>query len=637
MSMNVIDRKAVELLKSFIKEKLGGDIKKLRTYNLASLVEDRKYGSTNYPQAPIIKAVMAVAFGDVWPMLSVDTIDRGSYKCAAVQIFQNLFGINMCDLYFKGMQKFEPSSSQFQRALNVAHMTYSVGNLWVLPGNGTISNRILDNSYRYYMDKFLKNIYAVLTQQKRVDKTLQKAIENSPEMKPYYGEEGFQKFVKDMMLDDYVDYYGKPIDIFDFVWSSQKDLDRVTYFKAVDKYCSFCEKAFEKRADKIIEKLEKVLSNSSSILQSERPIVVTKLPNSESTPNNVPEANTLDRYGLAYSLMKMIIGAVIDDFDNRLPLLAEKDYFKQLCEKMELKLEGFTWDEFTISVERYDDIPVIFYGFPKPQREPQAKYGALLIDSNNKKLAYYTLEMCRKAETWALGLNTKDSHSLTGMYDMEPTKENFIKLIIPKDKLLPEIDIKSLLNLPSEYQILDKFPEDPMYSVNYGKDTSNCVSFMQSFPMSARRTMDYYNVQKIINGIHQSLGDNQALIEVKAGKTNHNRQYVYSIVKTKCEPSGVEYFMLMHVAYEDIAINVNGHFVEAGMTGMRDTMVWELACRQGLVSISNNSKWMYDPYDKTMDRPYMMNLSEKEEYDEMFPEHPLSQCRKFVKLITQTL
>ena len=155
--------------------------------------------------------------------------------------------------------------------------------------------------------------------------------------------------------------------------------------------------------------------------------------------------------------------------------MTDKEYFIELCKRMGLKLDGFNWDEFTISVERYDDIPVIFYGFPKPQREPQAKYGALLFDPNNKRLAYYTLEMCRKAETWALGLNTTDTHSLMGMYDMEPTKEHFIKLIIPKDKLVPEIDIKSLLNLPLEYKVLDKFPEDPMYSANYGKNTSNCV------------------------------------------------------------------------------------------------------------------------------------------------------------------
>ena len=634
----VHDKKAISLLQDFIREKLGGDIHKLNTYDFSTLNNDRKYGSTNCVDAPIVKAVMSLAFGDIWPELSMDTIARGPYKCATIQTYQNLFGMNMCDQYFKGMQKFEPSTSQFQRALKVSHLTYSIGNLWVLPGNGIISNRILDNSYRYYMDKFLKGIYAVLTQQKRVDKVLQEAIDNSPQMGVYYGEEGFQKFISEMMLEDYVNYYYKPIDIFDFVWSSQKDLDRYKYFKAVDEYCSFCEKAFVNRADKIIKKLEDALAAKPILQRPEGPIVTLQRPKPDyKQTDHVSDDNTIGRYGLAYNLMNMCIESVKENMDKRLPALADKDYFIEVCKRMGLKLDGFTWDEFTISVEKYDDISVIFYGFPKPQREPQAKYGALLIDLNKKMLDYYTLEMCRKPETWALGLNTSEAHSLMGMYDMEPTKENFLKLIIPKDKLMPEIDIKSLLNLPMEYKVIEKLPEDPMYSVNYGNNTSNCVSIIHSFPMSAKRTMVYYNVQKIISGIHQSLGENQALIEVNAGKTSQNRQYVYSIVKTLERPSGVQYFMLMHVSYEDIAININGFFVETGITGTRDTMIWELACRQGIVSFKDKSKWMFDPYDKSFNRPYMMNLSEKEEYDELFPDHPLSQCRKFVKLITERL
>ena len=634
----VLDNNAINLLREFVKEKLGGDIHKLKNYDFSTLDEDKKYGSTNHPQAPIVKAIMAVAFGDVWPGLSMEQIDHGPYKCDTIQTYQNLFGINMCDQYFKGMQYFKPSDSQFQRALKVAHLTYSVGNFWVLPGNGTISNRILDNSYRYYMDRFLKNIYAVLTEQKRVDKTLQKIIENCPQMKPYYGVDGFQKFVHDMMLDDYVDYYGKPMDIFDFVWSSMRALDRDSYFKAVDQYCSFCEKAFIKRADKIIKKLEMALSRQPVIQEAKRPIAVTVTPKSAPQRDEKgQDANIINRYDLAYSLMNMCIDTVKKDIDRRLPLLAEEDYFKKICENMGLEPKGFEWDELFISVEKFDDISIIFYGFPSPQKEPEAIYGALMIDLNTSNLTYYTLEMCSHPGRWALGENSTDHHALMGMYDMEPTKENFLKLIIPKDKLLPEIDIKSLLNLPEEYNVLSKTPAAPMYCVNYAKKTANSISFIQSFPINARHTMDYCNVQKIISGIHQSLGDNQALIEVKAGKTKNNRQYVYSIVKTLNKPSGVQYYMLMHIAYENIAINVNGHFIEAGMTGLRDTTIWELACREGIVSSIDKSKWCFDPYDKTLKRPYLMNLSEKEEYDEIFPDHPLSQCRKFVKLIIQTL
>ena len=632
------DIKAINLLREFVREKLGGDIRKLKTFDFTTLDEDRKYGATNHPQAPIVKAIMVVAFGDVWPELSMNQIDHGPYKCDTIQTYQNLFGINMCDQYFKGMQYFKPTDSQFQRALRVAHLTYSVGNFWVLPGNGAISNRILDNSYRYYMDKFLKNIYAVLTEQKRVDKTLQKAIENAPKMKPYYGVEGFQKFVHDMILEDYVDYYSKPMDIFDFVWSSMRGLDRDKYFKAVDQYCSFCEKTFVKRADKIVKKLEMILSRQPEIQKVERPIAVTKIPRPEpKMDGKEQEINTINRYGLAYNLMNMCIDSVKNDLDRRLPLLAEEGYFIEICKRMGVEPEGFEWDDFLISVERFEDITIIFYGFPEPQKEPEAKYGALMINSDSKELAYYTLEMCSHPRRWALGRNATDHHALMGMYDMEPTKENFLKLIVPKEKLLPEIDIKTLLDLPKEYKISANSSAAPMYCVNYTLYTSNSSIFIQSFPISARSTMDYYNVQKIISGIYQSLGENQALIEVKAGKTKHNRQYVYSIVKTKSEPIGVQYYMLIHIAYENIAISVNGHFIEVGMTGLRDTTIWELAYREGVVSSTDNSKWCFDPYDKTLKRSYLMNLSEKEEYDEMFPDHPLSQCRKFVKLITQKL
>lgn len=57
-----------------------------------------------------------------------------------------------------------------------------------------------------------------------------------------------------------------------------------------------------------------------------------------------------------------------------------------------------------------------------------------------------------------------------------------------------------------------------------------------------------------------------------------------------------------------------------------------MALRKGLVELSNNTAkgWMKDPYDENIDLPYMMNLSEKEEYDKMFPEHPLSRLRKYL-------
>lgn len=626
------DSKSIILLQSFIKEKLGGDIRKLRDFDLCSLEEDRKYGSTNYADAPIIKAILTLAYSDKWPDLSYDNITRGAFECDKINKIEQLFGFNMNFQYFKGMQKFNPSPSQQQRAIKVTHMCGTIGNFWVLPKKESIVSCILDNGYRYYMDKFLKSIYAILTQKKRVDGKLKSAIEsNKRYFDKYQGEEGFKSFVTDMMLEDFVDYYGKPEETFMFVWSAMKDLDRTTYFKAVDQFCAFCEKFIPNRGDKIIAKLESVLSGK----MDDQPICTTILPKRK--PANDGENKTLRRYDLAFNLMNDCIDVIKGDFDRRLPLLAEEGYFRELCDKMGLVPDGFEWDDFYISVERYDDITLFFYGFPIPQREPEAIYGALMIDLNNKSLKYYTLEMCRNSGLWALGLNSKGQHSLMGMYNMEPTKENFLKLIVPKEKLLPEIDIKALFQLPAEYKVLSKTPAAPMYCVNYGMKTTCCNSIIQAFPVIPNCNMKYYDVPIIINGINQSLDDNSALIEVNAGKTISNRQYSYSIIKIKNNPSGVIYYLIMFIAYGNVAINIKGDFIEAGMTGIRDTTIWELARRKGLVSITDNSGWCFDPYDKNSKRSYLMNLSEKEEYDEMFPDHPLSQCRKFVKLIIQRL
>ena len=78
-------------------------------------------------------------------------------------------------------------------------------------------------------------------------------------MANYQGADGFRQFAIDMMLNDYIDYYGKPIDLFMHVWSMMKDLKPETYFKAVNEYCDFMEQFIPKRGKMIVEKLKKVL------------------------------------------------------------------------------------------------------------------------------------------------------------------------------------------------------------------------------------------------------------------------------------------------------------------------------------------------------------------------------------------
>ncbi len=46
--------------------------------------------------------------------------------------------------------------------------------------------------------------------------------------------------------------------------------------------------------------------------------------------------------------------------------------------------------------------------------------------------------------------------------------------------------------------------------------------------------------------------------------------------------------------------------------------------------------WQQDPYDPAFTKGFLMNQSEKPEYDKSFPEHPLSLLRSAIAGISRT-
>lgn len=71
---------------------------------------------------------------------------------------------------------------------------------------------------------------------------------------------------------------------------------------------------------------------------------------------------------------------------------------------------------------------------------------------------------------------------------------------------------------------------------------------------------------------------------------------------------------------------------EAGITGMRDTVAFsKLSSESDKLTLDPNSGkligWAQDPYFPEYDGPCLRNLSESEEYDSQFPDHPLTKVR----------
>ena len=237
------------------------------------------------------------------------------------------------------------------------------------------------------------------------------------------------------------------------------------------------------------------------------------------------------------------------------------------------------------------------------------------------------------------------------------TREHYFKAIeqyfdfceeeIPKrskliaKKLMEVLDMKSAaepeevmtLQLPEKYELLAALPDDPEEALSFEKDTSDAMCFVQIYPILKKDVMPMNDTKIIIDGIHESLGEKQGLIEVSNGTTKYNKQYVYSIVKSARRQGGMNYILTMHLMKQDLALCVKGQFEERGTTGTRDATVFEYAIRQNLVVEDNKKGWFKDPYDETFTKGLTMNLSESREYDYSFPKHPLSELRKLVAYI----
>lgn len=179
-------------------------------------------------------------------------------------------------------------------------------------------------------------------------------------------------------------------------------------------------------------------------------------------------------------------------------------------------------------------------------------------------------------------------------------------------------------------------PDDPAGSSAYMTGTNNCECFALAFEIPLEQAMPFSNNASIIEGIHDSISDTQALIEVNSGKTKNGFNYVYSIVKTQIKPHGIQYTLIFQLRnFKGTVSNLKAFFSETGMTGVRDTQIHSLLIQQGIITLGDNNGWMRDPYDTSLQNRFLMNLSELEQFDQYFPNHPLSVARHTIKEIIE--
>lgn len=197
--------------------------------------------------------------------------------------------------------------------------------------------------------------------------------------------------------------------------------------------------------------------------------------------------------------------------------------------------------------------------------------------------------------------------------------------------------MKTELNfyVPEDYLRLESLPEDPPGSIAFGKQGENFETFILVKTLPFEMAMPFERQSEVMLGVTEHLAEDQGLVEVRSGISAHNRRFVYSIVKTKLEPSGVQYGLTIHFEDEDKVYGVNGFFDEVGMTGGRDSTVLQLMVKEKLIQLPQMEGWFLHPYIPEYKKGFLMNLSEDPKYDQYFPNHPLTQARALVQYLVE--
>ena len=137
----------IELIRSFIDEKLDGNIENLLNYDLSQLENDEKYGGHDPDNSKIANAIYVVLWGDKVPDLTYDGLGKSnevgksdepekSYRGDTMNSFHTLMGHYTDDhTSFTGIQKYTDSSEIIEMAKEYHKKYHTIGNMTIWPND----------------------------------------------------------------------------------------------------------------------------------------------------------------------------------------------------------------------------------------------------------------------------------------------------------------------------------------------------------------------------------------------------------------------------------------------------------------------------------------------------------------------
>ena len=187
-----------------------------------------------------------------------------------------------------------------------------------------------------------------------------------------------------------------------------------------------------------------------------------------------------------------------------------------------------------------------------------------------------------------------------------------------------------MIKLPEEFKLMKQETQKdelfPDHANIYAYRTANTEAFAIAGRIEQQNAKLFDDVEAFKNGLISLLKENEGFIKVDSGITANGERYSYYIKKHVVAEGSLKnrtlYVSNMNIEIDDTIWLVEFCFYETGEIGFREHFVKKVF-----------NTWYEDPRELMFGKGIPMDISEQEYYDDIFPEHPLSEIRKLLKYV----
>lgn len=162
-----------------------------------------------------------------------------------------------------------------------------------------------------------------------------------------------------------------------------------------------------------------------------------------------------------------------------------------------------------------------------------------------------------------------------------------------------------------------------------------------TWPVTEKESMPLTDTNAVINIGRSQAVANQGLIDAKCGVSPKENRYAYIIRKVyRTYEDGNKEWPVQYLLALNIRINGKIHFIDSSfgsneeLGDIRKNVLRIMSCGSRDLKLTAD-EWERDPFDPESTEEFLMDWTEDEKYDALFPYSPLAELRGFLRYVVE--